>query len=229
MLRYGLAMPGSDVEVVVVGGGAAGIAAARRLCGAGVDCLVVEARPRLGGRAWTVTDASGFALDLGCGWLHSADRNPWRAVAEEQGAAIDRTAPPWVRPSLETAFPRAEQDEFQRGDGAFYARLEQIAAERDRCSVVGGARTGRPLERPHQCGEHLYQRRRMGSGFGQGFRPLRGQRGQLARGRGPRPSSPPTARICRRCSIARCTRSITAASVCGSRRARARSRPIRPS
>ncbi len=128
MLRYGLAMPGSDVEVVVVGGGAAGIAAARRLCGAGVDCLVVEARPRLGGRAWTITDASGFALDLGCGWLHSADRNPWVAVAKEQGATIDRTAPPWERPSLDGVFPRAEQDEFHEAMGEFFARLEQVAA-----------------------------------------------------------------------------------------------------
>ena len=75
-------MPGSDVEVVVVGGGAAGVAAARRLCQASIDCLLIEARPRLGGRAWTVVDRSGFTLDLGCGWLHSADRNPWVAVAQ---------------------------------------------------------------------------------------------------------------------------------------------------
>jgi len=84
----------NDIEVVIVGGGAAGIAAARRLCDAAVPCLVVEARPRLGGRAWTVTDRSGFALDLGCGWLHSADRNAWRAVAEQQGRSINRTPPP---------------------------------------------------------------------------------------------------------------------------------------
>lgn len=44
-------MPSSDVEVVIVGGGAAGIAAARRLCHASIRCLVVEARPRLGGQA----------------------------------------------------------------------------------------------------------------------------------------------------------------------------------
>ena len=44
-------MPDSDVEVVVVGGGAAGVAATRRLCDASVRCLLVEARPRLGGRA----------------------------------------------------------------------------------------------------------------------------------------------------------------------------------
>jgi monoamine oxidase len=121
-------MPGSDVEVVVVGGGAAGVAAARRLCDAGVDCLIVEARPRLGGRAWTVTDASGFALDLGCGWLHSADRNPWVAVAQKQGASIDRTPPSWERPPLDVTFPRAEQDQFHEAMGEFFARLEQVAA-----------------------------------------------------------------------------------------------------
>ena len=123
-------MPGSDVEVVVVGGGAAGIAAARRLCQASIDCLLVEARPRLGGRAWTVIDGSGFTLDLGCGWLHSADRNPWRRVAEEQGVAIDKTAPPWKRPALDVGFPRAEQDDFQNAVAAFFARAER-AAQRD--------------------------------------------------------------------------------------------------
>ena len=120
-------MPSGDVEVVVVGGGAAGIAAARRLSAASIQCLIVEARPRLGGRAWTVIDGSGFALDLGCGWLHSADRNPWRGVAEEQGAAIDKTPPPWMRSSLEIGFSRAEQNDFGQAMGLFYARLERIA------------------------------------------------------------------------------------------------------
>jgi monoamine oxidase len=120
-------MSGSDLEVVVVGGGAAGIAAARRLHEASVGCLLVEARPRLGGRAWTMIDGSGFALDLGCGWLHSADRNPWRTIAEEQGASIDKTPPPWMRPSLEIGFTRAEQNEFYEAMGSFFARLEQVA------------------------------------------------------------------------------------------------------
>jgi monoamine oxidase len=120
-------MPSSDFEVVIVGGGAAGIAAARRLHDAAIRCLVVEARSRLGGRAWTVADESGFALDLGCGWLHSADRNPWRTVAEEQGAIIDRTPPPWMRSSLEIGFSRAEQNEFHEATEAFFARLERLA------------------------------------------------------------------------------------------------------
>src|SRR5262249_21217305 len=88
-------MSNSDFETVVIGGGAAGIAAGRRLRQAGVKCLIVEARSRLGGRAWSVTESSGFALDLGCGWLHSADRNPWVKIAEEQGRTIDKTPPPW--------------------------------------------------------------------------------------------------------------------------------------
>jgi len=60
-------MINSETEVAIIGGGAAGIAAGRRLREASIDCLLIEARPRLGGRAWTVTDPSGCALDLGCG------------------------------------------------------------------------------------------------------------------------------------------------------------------
>ncbi len=130
-------MPPSEVEVVIVGGGSAGIAAARRLREGQVDCLLVEARPRLGGRAWTVLDEKGFALDLGCGWLHSADRNPWVKVAEQQGVAIDKSRPPWARRSPEIGFPLAEQSEFQKALGAFFTRLERV---RDRDSdIAAGA------------------------------------------------------------------------------------------
>jgi monoamine oxidase len=54
-------MSEDDTEVVIVGGGAAGIAAARRLREAGVDYLLVEARDRLGGRGWTVPGPVGEA------------------------------------------------------------------------------------------------------------------------------------------------------------------------
>src|ERR1700741_5016484 len=102
-------MAKSEFEVVVVGGGAAGIAAARTLHDAGVDCLLVEARDRLGGRAWTVTAEGGAPIDLGCGWLHSADRNPWREIAEARGGSIDKTRPPWAQHSPPTVFPLSDQ------------------------------------------------------------------------------------------------------------------------
>jgi monoamine oxidase len=121
-------MTANDTEVAIIGGGAAGIAAGRRLHQAGIDCLLIEARPRLGGRAWTVGEASGFALDLGCGWLHLANRNPWVAIAEAQGRTIDKTPPPWARPALPIAFSLAEQREFGKAMERFYTRVEAAAA-----------------------------------------------------------------------------------------------------
>ena len=116
-------MTGGDTEVLIVGGGAAGIAAGRCLQQAGVRCLLVEARSRLGGRAWTVREPNG-ASDLGCGWLHSADRNPFVGIAEEEGCTIDRTVPPWTRPAIPANFPAAEQAAFREAMTAFHERLD---------------------------------------------------------------------------------------------------------
>ncbi|WP_210497000.1 flavin monoamine oxidase family protein [Microvirga antarctica] len=107
-------MSSFDTKVAIVGGGAAGIAAARRLTDNGIDCLIVEARERLGGRSWTVGEGEAHPVDLGCGWLHSADGNPWLPIAEAQGRTIDRTPPPWRRSSLSTGFAAGEQSAFQQ-------------------------------------------------------------------------------------------------------------------
>jgi monoamine oxidase len=118
-------MASGDTEVAVIGGGAAGVAAARRLHEAGIDCLLIEARDRLGGRAWTVPGPAGAALDLGCGWLHSADRNPWVAIARAQGLTIDETAPPWMRSAL--GFKPGEQNDYRDAINDFYARVGELA------------------------------------------------------------------------------------------------------
>ena len=106
-----------------MGGGAAGIGAARRLHDAGIDTLLIEARSRLGGRAFTSIEG-GYPVDLGCGWFHSAEQNPWPAIAQAQGRAVDKTRPPWQRPSNAAGFPVAEQQEFQRARNAFQERME---------------------------------------------------------------------------------------------------------
>lgn len=70
------------LDAVVVGAGAAGLVTARHLVGAGLAVRVLEARHRVGGRAWTEQDTFGAPVDRGCAWLHSADRNPWTPPVE---------------------------------------------------------------------------------------------------------------------------------------------------
>jgi monoamine oxidase len=71
-----------DVDVVVVGAGAAGIGAARALVDAGRSVIVLEGRDRVGGRAFTDT-LHGMPFDAGAAYVHFADRNPWVAVARD--------------------------------------------------------------------------------------------------------------------------------------------------
>ena len=69
-----------EADVAIIGAGAAGIAAARRLHQQGRRVLLIDAMNRVGGRAHTIM-AHGMPLDLGCGWLHSAERNPLASFA----------------------------------------------------------------------------------------------------------------------------------------------------
>jgi monoamine oxidase len=73
------------LDVVIVGAGAAGIAAVRRLAELGLSALLVEAKTMVGGRASTDNDTFGVPFDLGCYWFHSPDHNPLIAHADALG------------------------------------------------------------------------------------------------------------------------------------------------
>lgn len=75
----------ADVDVVIVGAGAAGLAAAKVLRAAGRTVTLLEALDRIGGRAWTRDGDFGVPFDIGCAWLHAGDRNPFMADAERLG------------------------------------------------------------------------------------------------------------------------------------------------
>ncbi len=74
-----------DVDVVVVGAGSSGLAAAKTLRSAGLSFKVLEAMARIGGRAYTSTEHFGIPFDIGCAWLHAADRNPYFPEAQAAG------------------------------------------------------------------------------------------------------------------------------------------------
>ena len=122
-----------DVDVVVVGAGAAGVSAARRIAGAGRTVLLVEAGQRIGGRAHSETLA-GMPLDLGCGWLHSADRNPLVGLAEGLGLTIDRSPSAWERQYRDLGFPPADRQAAGAAFDAWHQRLEDDPPASDRAA-----------------------------------------------------------------------------------------------
>jgi monoamine oxidase len=115
-------------DVVVVGAGAAGIAALRRLTAAGADAVALEASRRIGGRAHSEMTRAGFPVDLGCGWIHSADENILAMPIEQAGFTIDRSPPHWTRQAGNLGFPPEEQRAYREALNAFEDRLHAAAA-----------------------------------------------------------------------------------------------------
>ena len=119
----------SSVDVAIIGAGAAGLGAAHALQNSGLSTIVLEARDRAGGRAHTVMAAPGIPFDLGCGWLHSADKNRFVGIAEQLNFEIDKTRPPWREQSFDTGFPLSERQDFIKALDRFYDRAEEAAKQ----------------------------------------------------------------------------------------------------
>ena len=72
--------PVSGHDVIVIGAGAAGIAAARRLTEAGLDVVILEARNRVGGRAYTDETFAAHPVELGAEFIHGQNVATWEWV-----------------------------------------------------------------------------------------------------------------------------------------------------
>ncbi|MHA7130085.1 flavin monoamine oxidase family protein [Algoriphagus namhaensis] len=77
-------------EVVIVGAGFSGIAAAKKLHEAGLDFIVLEARDRLGGRVYTKSLSQNLYLDLGGQWIGPTQERMY-ALCEELGVGYFET------------------------------------------------------------------------------------------------------------------------------------------
>jgi monoamine oxidase len=81
------------VDVIIVGAGAAGIAAARRIAAAGRRYVLVEASDHIGGRCITDTKTFGMAFDRGAHWIYAPDLNPLTKLTQRRGVEV-YPAPP---------------------------------------------------------------------------------------------------------------------------------------
>ena len=115
-------MGNPGIDIVIIGGGAAGIGAARRLASSGLSTRLIEASSRLGGRAWT-QEIAGLDLDIGCGWMHSGDRNSWAGIAQAAGIPLEKGRARWTDQHLDLGFTRAEQADAWRTFGNWGRRL----------------------------------------------------------------------------------------------------------
>ncbi len=90
--RAGAAPLPREADIVVIGAGAAGIAAARRIMAANRKVIVVEAASQIGGRCQTDISSFDVPFDRGARWMHNPETNPMIRLARAAGLEI-MTAP----------------------------------------------------------------------------------------------------------------------------------------
>jgi monoamine oxidase len=137
----GRAFAAAEFDVAIVGAGAAGLAAAKELRKAGRSFVVLEARSRIGGRAYT-DDTLGIPFDAGAQYIHWAERNPWKKIADELKVPLEEDTSSGI-PVVFANGVRMPDDERARRRSAFsriWQALEAgVSADRSFADAVKGA------------------------------------------------------------------------------------------
>ena len=143
--RRGGSGPSSDYDAIVLGAGFAGVTAARELRTNGLRVLLLEARPRIGGRTFT-SEVGGHDVELGGAFVHWTQPHVWAEITryglEIEEAAL--TAPPrsaWVTSG---ELREGSFDDFSllafRGAGAFFFDAMQVLRASSRSALRAGRR-----------------------------------------------------------------------------------------
>jgi monoamine oxidase len=136
----------TDTDVIIIGAGYAGISAARQLKALGIQAVILEARDRVGGRAFTDTQSLGRKFDKGPYWLHNKATNPVVPLAKAAGIGLTESAYSNMAVFDDGAISQAMTlEKFnQAGEAAERKMLSPFARLKDRPlgSVVSGADLG---------------------------------------------------------------------------------------
>ena len=115
----------AEVDVVVVGAGAAGLAATRELLRQGMSVATLEASSRIGGRVHTDLARFGVPYDIGAHWMHLGATNPFLRYARDNGFDV------YAAPTEETVYVgdrEASEAEYAAYDAAYEAAIGAISA-----------------------------------------------------------------------------------------------------
>ena len=126
----------APIDVLVIGAGGAGLTAAKELLAEGIGVVVLEARDRIGGRAFTDTSL-GAPWDRGCSWLHASNVNPLVAYARSNDFEV-----------FADHLPRHVFDGSRRMSGAETAGLHAV---RERIERELGEAARRGLDIPAEA------------------------------------------------------------------------------
>ena len=170
----------TTLDVAIIGAGAAGLVAAHRARERRLTARIFEARSRVGGRVHT-DETLGPGFEAGAFYIHFAERNPWREIAEAQGVALvdDNTLnggfnvfrdgkpiPPEERGRRRGAFGRLSDAVDQEGAGVDFSFAE--AAQRLAPDLVEAAQSMTLLslgEEPENVSVRDYQQLDSGEDF----------------------------------------------------------------
>ena len=142
----------TNPDVIVIGGGTAGLAAAKTLRSAGVDVVILEAAPHVGGRCVTDTSIFSVPFDLGGAWLHSAKINPLARLAEQEGKSLYKT--PWRAARLHRCgqtLPSDEVDAYQAYQDRMWHDIKSAGRGGTDMAVAGALPNGEWRQTATHC------------------------------------------------------------------------------
>ncbi len=126
----------ADFDILIIGAGVAGIAAANRVAATGMKCLVLEAGDHLGGRCFTDTRIFGFPYERGARWIYMPDVNPLAKLAAKTGVNLEPAPPgPRLRNGSRYAHP-GETEGFLASFTRYNRAISSAALEADDVSCA---------------------------------------------------------------------------------------------